>query len=269
MIIKKIAFGLILTLLVASCKPQQDTLTYFRDIDTETFSAIVDPVMFEPKIEPADELSIAVTSIRPELAMQYNLPLINPAQVTDGMVRAAQAGQATYIVSADGDITMPILGKIHVVGLTVDQLAAKIEEMVGKEVKNPTVTVKLMNFKINVAGEVTEPGTFSVNGNRVSILDALAMAGDLTPYGLRENILLIREENGKRKAYKIDLSDPATLSSPTFYLKQNDYIYVAPNEVRNDNAKYNQNNAYKLTVISTVVSAASVVASLVIALSIK
>lgn len=269
MIIRKIFYGLLLTLLLASCKPQQDTLSYFQNVDTATFTASVDPSLFVPKIEPADELSIAVTSIRPELALPYNLPLINPASVNEGNVRASQAGQATYIVSADGDITMPILGKIHVSGMTVDQLAAKITEMVSKDVKDPVVSVKLLNFKVNVAGEVAHPGSFAINSDRVSILDALAMAGDLTPYGLRENVLLIREENGKRAVYQLDLTNPDVLKSPYFFLKQNDYVYVAPNSIRNDNAKYNQNNAFKLSVISTIVSGVSVIVSLVIALAIK
>ena len=255
---------------MASCKPQKDTLSYFKDIDTQTFSVEIDPSMYTPKIEPADELSIAVTStIRPELALPYNLPLVNPAQVGEGNIRVSQAGQATYIVPADGNIVMPILGKVHVAGLTTEQVAEKITNLISKDVQDPVVTVKLLNFKVNVAGEVQEPGSFSVNGNRISVLDALAMAGDLTPYAQRENILIVREENGKRVAYKLDLTDPNVLSSPVFYLKQNDYIYVSPNQIRNDNAKYNQNNAYKLSVISTIVSGVSVIASLIIALAIK
>ena len=105
--------------------------------------------------------------------------------------------------------------------------------------------------------------------NRYSILDALSDAGDLTEYGERSNVLLVREENGERKFIHLDLNSSETLTSPYFFLKQNDYIYVEPNKVRQANSKYNQNNSFKLTVISTVVSAASVIASLVIALTVK
>ncbi len=131
------------------------------------------------------------------------------------------------------------------------------------------VKVVLVNFHVNVLGEVLEPGVKAVTTERFSLLDALAAAGDLTPYGERTNIMLIREENGKKTIHRFNLNDSKSLESPYFYLCQNDVIYVEPNTIRKDNAKYNQNNSYKLSVISTVVSAASIIASLVIALTVK
>lgn len=114
-----------------------------------------------------------------------------------------------------------------------------------------------------------KPGRIPVTTDRYSLLDALTAAGDLTPYGKRDNVLLIREENGVRKSVRLNLNDAATLQSPYFFLKQNDYIYVEPTDVRRHNAEYNQNNAFKLSVVSTIVSGCSVVASLIIALAIK
>lgn len=267
--ISHIAIVSILCVSLFSCSSNKNNLAYFQEIDTENFSANINTLALEPKIEPYDELNITVNSLQPELSAQYNLPLTNPITSKDGFVTYTTPTQATYIVTGDGDITMPVLGKIHVAGMTTDQLSKFLVEKISAEVADPIVIVNLLNFKINVAGEVIKPGQYNMKDKRVSVLDALSAAGDLTPYGERSNILLIREENGKRVAYTFDLTNPDILSSPNFYLKQNDYIYVAPNKIRNDNAKYNQNNAFKLSVISTVVSAVSVVASLVIALAIR
>lgn len=255
--------------ILTGCSSKRDTLTYFQDLDVQNFTATASPSDYEPKIEPLDELNISVTSILPEVSAPYNLPLVNPALSDNDFLSVSTVQQSTYFVSPEGDITMPVLGRIHVAGMTTQQLAQYLEKRISQDIDDPTVVVNLVNFKINVAGEVTHPGQYSVKGKHISILDALALAGDLSPYGERENILIIREENGKRVAGQIDLTKADALSSPYFYLKQNDYVYVSPNKIRMDNAKYNQNNAYKLTVISTVVSAASVIASLVIALTIK
>lgn len=267
--IKNIAVGLLLAATLASCGPQRDTLSYFQDIQTETFNTPIDLAAIDPKIEPHDELLITISSLKPELTLPYNLPLSNPASSQNGFITGATPAQSTYIVTPQGDITMPILGKMHVAGMTVDQLSELITQKLTKDVADPVVVVKMINFKINVGGEVTSPGQYKITDRRFSILDAISTAGDLTPYGERTKVLLIREEDGQRVAHNLDLTSAELLTSPYFYLKQNDYIYVAPNTIRNDNSKYNQNNAFKLSVISTIVSGVSVVASLVIALVIK
>lgn len=267
--IKYLAFGLLLATIVSSCSSKRDSLSYFQDLQSESLSVPINVAEIEPRIEPYDELTISVTSVQPELSLPYNLPLTNPAASENGFISNGAIQQATYFVSSEGDIVMPILGKIHVAGLTTDQLADKLTKMIAKDIDDPMVVVTLMNFKINVGGEVTDPGQYTVRGKRFSILDALSTAGDLTPYGERTKVILIREEDGKRVTHELDLTSSDILTSPYFYLKQNDYVYVAPNNIKSENSKYNQNNAYKLTVISTIVSAASVVASLVIALAIK
>ena len=261
--------GAILAILaiLSSCSSSKTVLPYFTDIATVEEGSFTTGD-YSPQIKPDDELFISVMSEVPEAAMAYNLPLVNPAmrdQITNTSTPRAQ----TYIVNNQGDITFPVLGKLHVAGLTCEQLQQMLTEKISEDVKDPLVTVTLVNFQVVVAGEVTKPGTVTVKGNRFSILDALGEAGDLTPYGERSNVLLIREENGERKFVHLDLNSSETLKSPYFYLQQNDYIYVEPNKVRQANSKYNQDNAYKLTVISTIVSAASVIASLVIALTIK
>lgn len=254
-------------LMLSSCNTSKTVLPYFTDIKTIEEGSF--PAGdYSPVIKPDDELFISVSSEVPEAAAAYNLPVVNPA-MRDQLTTAISPRSQTFIVNNKGDINFPILGTIHVEGLTCEQVQKMLTEKISADVRNPLVSVTLVNFKVVVAGEVVKPGTVKITGNRFSILDALGEAGDLTPYGERSNVLLIREENGQRKFVHLDLNSSETLTSPYFYLKQNDYIYVEPNKIRQANSRYNQDNAYKLTVISTVVSASSVIASLVIALTIK
>lgn len=262
-----IILGVALTGLAASCSSSKTVLPYFSDISevqAGTFSA----GNYSPEIKPDDELLITVTSINPIATAAYNLPLSNPATQTE-LFQASTPSQQTYMVNSEGDITFPVLGKIHVAGMTVDGLQKDLTKRISADVEDPIVNVALVNFRVVVAGEVKQPQSIHVTRNRYSILDALSDAGDLTPYGERSKVLLIREENGERKFVHLDLNSSELLTSPYFYLTQNDYIYVEPNKVLQANSKYNQNNAFKLTVISTIVSATSVIASLVIALTVK
>ncbi|MCC8114067.1 MAG: polysaccharide biosynthesis/export family protein [Bacteroidales bacterium] len=252
--------------IMASCSSHRAPLTYFEDIDT--MQAAIPTGDYKVKIQPSDELMITVTSEVPSATADYNLPLYNPGKSSD-MQLSTQPKQQTYIVDSKGDINFPILGLIHVAGMDVEQLREYLTQRISENVLDPVVNVQLVNFVVNVAGEVKTPGRVSVTGTRYSLLDALTAAGDLTPYGMRENVLIIREQDGKRTHARINLNDAATLESPYFYLKQNDYIYVEPTPVRKDNADYNTNDSYKLSIVSTIVSACSVITSLVIALCIK
>lgn len=253
--------------MMASCSSSKTVLPYFTDI-SKVEQGVFETGEYAPEIKPDDELMITVTSLNPEATGIYNLPLSNPAKQSE-LFKNSTPSQQTYMVNTEGDINFPVLGKIHVAGMTVDALQAELTKRIAEDVEDPIVTVALANFRVVVAGEVKEPKSITVTRNRYSVLDALADAGDLTEYGERSNVLLVREENGERKFVHLDLNSSETLTSPYFYLRQNDYIYVEPNKVRQANSKYNQNNAFKLTVISTVVSATSVIASLVIALTVK
>lgn len=252
---------------MSSCTSYKTSLPYFEDI-RDSISGEFIQGDYGIKIIPDDELLITVTSMVPEATAMYNLTLANPA-MRDEIVRITQPQQQTYIVDANGDIQFPVLGKLHVAGLSTQELTKELETRISKDVENPIVRVQLVNFRINVLGEVKKPGAISVKKERYSILDALADAGDLTEYGERSNVLLIRELDGKRVYQRLNLNNSEVLASPCFYLQQNDVVYVEPNEIRRENAKYNQNNSYKISVVSTIVSACSVIASLVIALLVK
>lgn len=253
-------------LLLASCSSTKTQLPYFEDLKTQ--SGELPEMSYVPEIRPADELFINVSSTQPLATKAYNLPLVNPA-LSDQITNTVSPRSQTYIVDSKGNINFPVLGSIHVAGLTTEQLAEELTRQISKDVKDPLVTVQLVNFTVIVGGEVENPMTVTVNNPRITILEALSAAGDLTVYGQRDDILVIREENGKRVYGHINLNSSEALTSPYYYLQPNDYIYVTPNDIRIANSKYNQNNAFKLSVISTIVSAASVIASLVIALTVK
>lgn len=256
------------TVVLSSCETVYTTqLPYFKDIDSVQVAEMVDKD-FSIKLIPDDELLITVTTTVPAASAMYNLPMANPA-TRDAVVSATQPQQQTYIVDANGDIQFPVLGKLHVAGMTTLQLKEELEKQISKNVSKPIVRVQLVNFRVNVLGEVKTPGAITVRKERYSVLDALAEAGDLTEYGERDNVLLIREEDGKKIYHRFNLNNSEILTSPYFYLKQNDVIYVEPNEVRQENAMYNQNNSYKISVVSTIVSATSVIVSLIIALAVK
>ena len=265
--IKHFCMFVALMALLASCSSSKTHLTYFEDIDK--VERIVDlPPTPTIRIAPDDELFITVNSEEPKATIAYNLPMANAGiKAATNMSTAPQ--QQTYLVNSEGDINFPILGKIHVAGMTTEELQKYLVERISKDVENPNVMVSLMNFNVSVLGEVTLPGVVKVTRNRFSILDALASCNDLTPYGERSHVLLIRENNGKQERVILDLNSADLLTSPYYYLQPNDYIYVAPNNIRKGNAKYDQSKSYNVQVTSTIVSAASVIASLIIALAVN
>lgn len=250
--------------LLASCS-SKTTLPYFTDI-TATEASTLPGMNYIPTIQPSDELFISVSSEQPLATAAYQLPFANPAS-TDVLIQSSIVRTQTYVVDTEGNIYFPVLGKLHVAGMSVEQLRNELVKRISADVKDPIVNVSMVNFDVFVGGEVKNPTSVRSTNNRLTVLEALAKAGDMTEYGNRDNVLLIREVNGQRQVIRIDLTDSKVLTSPYYYLQPRDYIYVAPNAVRQANSKYNQNNAFKLQVISTITSACSVIASLVIALT--
>lgn len=265
---------------LSSCKTSNQ-ITYFQDLDTHSaIQSTEQYANYETKICPDDQLSIFVSSVNPNAVAVFNLPLASYLDVDDSkdISDSKNAGAPklsvtatlqTYLVDSKGYINFPVIGQIHVAGLTRSQLIDLLEEKISAYAKSPLVSVKIQNFKINVLGEVMIPGTKIVSNERVSVLDAIGMAGDLTIYGDRTNVLLIRDNNGTKKFYRFDLTSSEILSSPYYYLQQNDVIYVEPNKARKGNSRYSQSAQFNISVASTIVSAISVLASLTIALLVK
>lgn len=260
----KIFFTIAVMALLASCHSNRN-MVYFQDIDNSP--EMLDSLYrnYSVKVKPSDELLITVWSEVAEATLIYNLPQVSFAEVGDDAVAVNQK-ILSYVVDNEGFINFPLVGKLKVEGLTTGEVSELLTKEISKDVKDPYVRVQLAKFRVNVMGEVARPGMQEVKTERYSILDALGAAGDLTQYGRRNDVLLIREENGNRTYHRLDLTSADLLSSPYFYLQQNDVVYVAPNDIRQSNAEYNQNNSYKVQVISTAISAVSVIASLIIAL---
>ncbi len=257
---------LALIFLSAGCSANRQ-LSYFDDIEAYQSGTMGEiEADYQVKIKPDDELLITVNSLDPKASADYNLPLVNPA-VTEESKLNTTPSQQTFIVNALGDINFPVLGKIHVKGMTTMQLTEYLTQRISEKVVDPVVRVTLVNFNVSVMGEVENPGQIKVNTERISVLDALVAAGDLTDYGRRENVLVIREIDGKKVYQRLNLKDSKIVESPFFYLQQNDVVYVEPNSIRQANSKYNSNNAFKLTVISSIISGVSVITSLIIALT--
>lgn len=267
---------LCLLLMLGSCKSKRN-LAYFRDLDQ--VEGTMPAGDFQVRIVPADQIAIAVTAPDQDAAALYNnpyQPIVTSDYSTGGLLESSGLQRRNqnlryqpYTVSPDGFINFPLLGKLHVAGMTPLQLAEFLEEKISEKVVEPMVTVELINFHVNVIGEVSRPGSFIVNRERYSILDALADAGDMTPYGDRSNVLLIREEDGQRTYHRINLNSSESLTSPYFYMQQNDVVYVEPNKVREANARTDQERQFRLSMTSVIVSAVSVIASLAIALFIR
>jgi polysaccharide export outer membrane protein len=230
----------------ASCTSSKKIL-YFNNIqDTVLTQQQYD---FEPVIQKSDLLNISVSSVNPEANIFFNTPnlLTAPSVVNTGSANnVPTAGNSQpimgYLVNPDGDIRFPVLGSIKAEGLTRKLLEERIaQELVDKKLLvDPIVTVRFLNFKVTVLGEVARPTTINVANEKISILEALGLAGDLTIYGKRENVLLIREQGGKKIIHRIDLTSQNILTSPYYYLRTNDVVYVEPNNARIANSSRTQ-----------------------------
>ena len=255
-------------LVLASCKTT-DKVTYFQDI-TETGHGTLmnDSYNYETKIVPDDDLSILVSSIDPASVAVFNLPVVSVQPSEETTIKSTAAIQ-TYLVNREGNIEFPVLGRLHVAGLTCDQLAELLKDKISAYAKSPIVSVKIQNFKVSVLGEVNEPGTKTVASERLTVLEAIGAAGDLTIHGERNNVLIIRDVNGKKEFQRLDLTSSDLFASPYYYLQQNDVVYVEPNKARKGNSKYSQSAQFNISLASTIVSAVSVIASLTIALLVK
>lgn len=218
-------------------------------------------------IQPKDMLSIVVSSKNPELVVIFNLPVVS-YQAGSEVVSSGYQRLMGYVVDNDGFIDFPVLGPIKVAGLTRWELAELIKSKLldGGYLNDAVVTVEFMNFKVSVIGEVNSPGTYSVEGDKVTILQAISLARDLTIFGQRENVSVIRERDGERTIYEVNLCDVSLFKSPAYYLQQNDIVYVQPSDIK---ARQSTTDDKALRMTSIMVSSGSLlvsVATLIISL---
>lgn len=231
-----------LVFLLASCESKTyRNINYIQDVKADTVMAAIgnDGILVQPK----DMISIVVSHRTPQLAAPFNLTNVSYQAGAETDNRGSSYRLMGYSVDTDGDINFPILGKLHVAGLNRWEVAELVRSELAKGLlSDAVVTVEYMNFKISVLGEVNRPSTFAISGDRVNLLEALSMAGDLTIYGRRDNVTVSREQDGKRYMYVVDLRSSDLFKSPAFYLQQNDIVYVEPNSVRAGQSTINENN---------------------------
>jgi polysaccharide biosynthesis/export protein len=231
-------------LIAVSCSTPKN-IPYFQDVVDGSVDSIA--VSHTITMRPGDKISIIVNSKNMKIASMFNLSYATRymGTVSDDVLSNQNTGVQGYMVEDDGTIDFPILGRIPVAGLTRDEISRLIKDRLMSEglVQDPVVTVEYLNLKVSVLGEVTKPGRVSIDRDTYTILDALSAAGDLTIYGMRESVRVIRAENGIRKTYVVNLCSAQNLySSPVYYLQQNDMIYVEPNDVRVRQSTVNGNN---------------------------
>ena len=212
-------------------------------------------------IEPKDMVSIIVSGRNPELVAMFNLPVVSFQAGSDAITTTSQQRLMPYTVDNEGFIDFPVLGKIQVKGLTRWQLAELIKTRLadGGYVNDAVVTVDFMNFKVSVLGEVQSPGTYTIQGDKFTIFQAISQARDLTIFGQRENVTVIREKEGERVIYKVNLCDASIFESPAYYLQQNDIVYVEPSAIK---ARQSTTDDKSLRMTSIVLSGGSLAASI-------
>ena len=240
--ILKAIMTMALAAVLASCNPQTyKKINYLQDVRQDTTMTM--KVNKGIIIQPQDQLSIVVTSRDPKMAVPFNLSV---ATYYAGSEMGATGGSQRitgYVVDNSGDIDFPSLGPVHAGGLNRWELQELIKQKLADEglLKDAIVTVEFLNFKVSVLGEVTAPGTYTVQGDKITILQALALARDLTIYGQREDVKVIREQNGRRQIFQMDLTRSDIFNSPAYYLQQNDVVYVTPSKVRAGQGEINEN----------------------------
>ena len=210
-------------ILLFSCK-SREKLVYFqnhKEVENETSG-------YTPVLEVDDFLSVVVTSIDPETVQIFNATSGNTQMGQTGYTQGASA-PIGYLVDSDGNINLPVIGLFHIAGLNRKEAIIQLQDTLRIYAKDPIVQIQILNYKITVIGDVARPGTYKIPNERITILEAIGLAGDLKMTGKRQNVLVIREENGKKQEYRVDLTNGTVFSSPVYYLKQNDLVYVEPN----------------------------------------
>lgn len=221
--------------------------------------------LYDAHIQPKDLLSITVNTTDPQAAAPFNLTMQPLANIAQGAANSSsQPSMQQYLVDNAGEIDFPVVGKLKVNGLTKNAAENLIRERLNPYLKErPIVTVRIASYKISVIGEVNSPGTFTINNEKVNLFEALAMAGDMTIYGIRSNVKLIREDNnGRRSVIALNMNEQNILHSPYYYLQQNDILYITPNQTKAKSASVSNSTTIWVSVMSTLVSLASLIVNI-------
>lgn len=230
--------------LMMSCASRKEVV-YLQDVGN--FETQVDNNKSATKFKVDDLVSIHVSSLNPEISAPFNL-------YGGPSTGAMKTDQVSYLVDQDGMIDFPVIGKIKIEGLSPDELRVLLRQKLSDYLKDPIINIRLINFTVTILGQVGRPGTYPVNGEQISILEALGMAGDLTLRAKRDNILVMRDFNGTKVYSRLDLTSKNVVKSPVFYLSQNDVVYVEPNKVGIRDTSLGSSTSLTWAILSTVIT---------------
>jgi polysaccharide biosynthesis/export protein len=241
-----------LAILLNACA-SQEKIVYFQDTEGLTINDEI--LNYEPKIQAGDLLFINVSATEPEVAIPFNL---YETPILGNYISSSKP--ITYLVNTDGEINFPILGKIKVKGQTTKALTTHFENILSDYIKDAVINIRLTNFKVSVIGEVNRPGAFTIDNERISIIEALSLAGDLTIYGNRKSVTLIRDYEGKKEFITIDLTNKELFNVPNYYyLKQNDVVYVSPNKTKVNSSKVGSNTGVVISSVSVIIALLAII----------
>lgn len=250
-------------LLLGACNAQRNVLLLQ---DVENGAEISLPENYMIRIKPLDQLTVVVNSRNPELAKPFNSSSSYNA-LTGTNIASATGENSLQVLTVDeqGYLTMPILGEIECAGMTRQEFAQDIERRIieGGYLSDPQVNVRFAELTISIIGEVNRPGRYDIKKDQISILEALALAGDMTIYGNRSEVAVVREKDGKSIVTKLDLRSGDVFASPCYYLEQNDVVIVSPNKYKAATSEINQNRTFWISIASTTISLATLIITLV------
>lgn len=248
--LKSLTFIFLLIFLITSCVSKKKTVYFQNDeiSQTEVYKN------FKTIIKIADALHISVSALDTEAVSPFNTNTISNYQ-EDNINKSPDNSGQTYLVDSKGEIDFPVLGKLKVAGFSKEELKRMLQNKLSPDyVKNPTVNISITNFKFSVLGDVGNPGNFTVKDERITLLQAIALAGDLAISGQRENVTIIREEAGAIKRYSVDLRSNTLFNSPVYFLQQNDVVYVEQNYASTQSASFNQNTGLFISIGAILIS---------------
>ncbi len=254
---KKIIAFIVVLVLLASCASKDDVV-YFNGINNSDNSVGLDS--YSPTYHIDDELVIVVNAIDAEAAKPFNQSAISFSN--DLLMARGQERIQTYIIDSEGNVDFPVLGKIKLAGLNRSQGTKFIVDKLKDYIKDPIVNIRTVNYKITVLGEVNRPGTYTATNERITLIEALGMAGDLTIYGERENVLVIQDYDGKKTYTRVNLKSDELFNSPVYYLGQNDVVYVEPNKTRSKASTIGAGTTVLISSLGLLISVATLVVTI-------
>ena len=239
-------FSSILLLSVSCGSPKN--IIYFQDAQSK-YSSVKDSSKYEVRIANNDNLLITVSSKNPQAAEVFNVISLDR--------NASNLQWQGFLVDQSGNINFPLIGKVHLNGLTKSQAIAHLQKEISAYIDDPVVNIRFMNYKVTVIGEVNRPGNYTVDNEKITVVESLGLAGDLTIYGNRHNILVYRKIDGQKKFFRVDITTPEIFNSPVYYLQQNDVVYVEPNKAKiRSSTNYTQNFSLGMSIISLLLTIA-------------